>query len=79
MNCQELVDFLMDYIDGNLPPEQAASFKEHLNCCPPCVVYLKSYERCIRIGKECMCDEEQAMAAVPESMVKAILAARKQT
>lgn len=79
MNCQELVDFLMDYLDGTLPPQQAASFKEHLNRCPPCVVYLQSYEQCIRIGKECMCEEELIMAEVPENMVKAILAARKQS
>jgi anti-sigma factor RsiW len=78
MNCQELVDFLMDYLDGALPAEQAASFKEHLNRCPPCVMYLQSYEQCIRIGKECMCEDEQTMAVVPESMVQAILNARKQ-
>lgn len=79
MNCQELVDFLMDYLDGTLPPEQAASFKEHLHRCPPCVGYLLSYEQCIRIGKECMCDEEEVIGVVPEGLVKAILAARKQT
>jgi anti-sigma factor RsiW len=78
MNCQELVDFLMDYLDGTLPPEQAASFKEHLNCCPPCVVYLQSYEKCIQIGKQCMCEEETIIAAMPENLVKAILDAQKQ-
>lgn len=78
MNCQELVDFLMDYLDGTLPPEQAASFKEHLGCCPPCVIYVQSYEWCIRIEKQCMCEEE-TFADVPEGLVKAILAARKQS
>jgi hypothetical protein len=40
---------------------------------------LQSYEQCIRIGKECMCEDQQMVIEVPENMVVAILAARKQS
>ena len=54
MNCKECADFLLDYIEGNLPAEQAAAFEEHLQLCPPCVVYIESYKDCIELGKSCV-------------------------
>ena len=77
LTCQELIQFLMDYLDGELPAEQRALFEEHLRLCPPCVCYLESYQQCIKLGKVCVCEEEEIKAAVPEELVKAILAARK--
>ena len=68
----------MDYIEGNLPVEQAAAFEGHLQECPPCIDYLESYKSCIEMGKTCMeCKDE--MQAPPEHFIDAILkAARKQ-
>ena len=78
MNCQECAEFLMDYIDGTLPVEQAAAFEGHLQKCPPCIDYLESYKRCIEMGKSCIeCKDE--MEPPPEHFIEAILnAARKQ-
>ena len=77
MNCKEFADFLIDYIDGNLPEQEAAAFDDHLRLCPPCVHYLESYKRCIELGKTCVeCKEE--IADVPEGLISAILSARKQ-
>jgi anti-sigma factor RsiW len=74
--CQEVIDFLMAYIDGELPPEQRAAFDAHLAACPSCVNYLESYKRTIRLARAIGPSEEPP--AVPESIVKAALAARKQ-
>lgn len=80
MNCKEFADFLMDYIEGGLPPAEAAAFEEHLNLCPPCIHYLDSYRRCVELGKDCIeCEDERIPCDVPEGLVKAILAARKQS
>jgi predicted anti-sigma-YlaC factor YlaD len=78
MTCEEMVQFLMDYLDGDLPADQRASFEEHLRYCPPCVCYLQTYQECIKLGKICI-KEEETTVAVPEELVKAILAARKKT
>ena len=73
--CREISDFLMAYLDGELPAEQREAFDKHLAACPPCATYLKSYEATVRLGKLCGCSGLPA-APIPENLVKAILEAR---
>ena len=78
MTCQELVAFLMDYVDGRLSPPERTCFEEHLGECPDCVAYLATYRQAIRLGKEvCAADDAALPADVPEELVRAILAARR--
>ena len=71
--CQEILDFLGDYVGGELPAAQREEFERHLALCPPCVAYLKSYEQTIKLGKCACVDTDQKP---PEELIKAILAAR---
>lgn len=71
--CQEILDFLDDYISSELPAAQREEFERHLAMCPPCVAYLKSYEQAIKLGKSACSD---AVEEPPEKLIKAILAAR---
>jgi len=77
MNCREFADFLIDYLDGNLPAEEATAFEQHLRLCPPCIHYLESYKSCVQVTKRCICDDEEVPAHVPEELINAILATRK--
>ena len=43
MNCQQIVDLLVDYLDGDLAAEQEQRLEEHLESCPPCVKFIDSY------------------------------------
>jgi len=40
MTCRELVDFLMDYLNGELGGGERETFDEHLTICPACVDYI---------------------------------------
>jgi anti-sigma factor RsiW len=77
VTCKELVEFLMDYLDGILSEPQRERFEEHLAECPDCVAYLATYQETVRIGKA-VCSEEHEAAPphVPEELVQAILSAR---
>ena len=77
LTCQQLIDFLMGYLDGELPPEQKAAFDRHMSGCPSCVDYLKTYEKTVRLAKTCA--SNSVPEEVPESLVQAILEARKKT
>jgi anti-sigma factor RsiW len=78
MTCRELVDFLMDYVDGLLSEPERLCFEEHLGECPDCVAYLASYREAVRLGKEaCASGEDAIPAEVPEDLVRAVLAARR--
>ncbi len=71
--CKELLDFLDDYVAGNLSSTERKEFERHLAVCPPCIDYLRSYEQTIRMGKAACTDECEEP---PEELIKAILAAR---
>ena len=77
MTCRELVDFLMDYLGGELPENQRAVFAEHLDICPPCLAYLKSYEQTVALGRQVCEPDGDVPEDCPEELVKAILAARQ--
>mgnify|MGYP002626349457 CR=1 FL=1 len=77
MTCQEFVEFLMAYLDEELPGRQRTVFEGHLEDCPPCKVYLDTYRETVELGRR-VCDGDAAPPEdVPESLVRAILAARR--
>ena len=77
LTCRELVEFLDDYIAHDLGGGALASFEKHLSDCPPCVAYLETYRQSIRMGRAALKGtDERIPEAVPEDLVRAILAAR---
>ena len=75
MTCQELIDFIASYRDHELTPPQQAAFERHLSECPSCVAYLRTYEQTIALTRAT--GDDPAPEDVPESLVQAILAARR--
>jgi len=77
MTCRDVLEFLMVYLDGELPPAERAVFEEHLAICADCRVYLQTYQDTVRMS-HAACDPEKdpTLAVVPEDLVQAILAAR---
>jgi predicted anti-sigma-YlaC factor YlaD len=77
VTCQEVADFVMDNMNGELSQKQRAVFEEHLGICSECVAYLHSYEITIKASKTA-CDHVHDRNAneVPEDLIRAILAAR---
>lgn len=78
MTCREFVSFLMEYLDGTLPPTEREAFEEHLRLCPGCVDYMASYRRTVSLTKDAFVGRDPAapMDGIPEELVQAILAAR---
>ena len=75
ITCQQLIDFIMSYLDNELPEDQRAEFDRHMAVCPSCVDYLKTYEKTILLAKGCA--DDPVPEEVPESLILAILEARK--
>lgn len=55
MNCRELAELLMDYLDGTLPPEHHQQMETHLQKCPPCLTYLETYRITIQMTRRLPC------------------------
>lgn len=76
ITCRELIEFLMDYLDGNLTPDQRQAFEQHLAVCPDCVAYLENYRVTVALSRAACRDEAGQADQVPEKLLQAILAAR---
>ena len=80
MTCRELTDFLLDHVEGALPPEVASDFEEHLAECSSCRAYLGNYAATIRLGRASAEEpDERVPPTVPEELVEAVLAARRRS
>ena len=77
MTCREFSDFIGDYLAGELPEPVHAGFERHLELCPNCRRYLRSYEETVKLGRHAFDDPNDVVPPdVPEQLVAAILGAR---
>ena len=78
MTCREFVEFLMAYLDRELPDSQRTVFEGHIRLCPPCGDYLTTYRETVEMGKRvCRDGDGPVPEEAPEELVRAILAARR--
>ncbi len=78
MTCRECSEFILRYLDGELAPDEQASFERHMSLCPPCERYLKQYKVTVDASKTaCKGAGSYLPGDVPEELVRAILQSRK--
>jgi hypothetical protein len=75
VTCRESADFIMDCVCGDQSSEALTEFEYHLSLCRNCVRYFASYRDAVKLGKRAFDDsDELALPAVPEELVRAVLA-----
>lgn len=57
MDCRELVDLLVDYLDGALAPETLNALDRHLADCEPCLAFLNTYKATRDLTREAIAEE----------------------
>ena len=78
ITCEELIRFVLDYVDGSLPSNQRVEFDRHLSVCPSCVAYLDGYRKSIELARAAFGTPPAIDAdSMPEALRAAILASRK--
>jgi len=78
LTCREVADFLLAFLEGELPEGEEATFQEHLEMCPPCQVYLDTYRQTVEVGRRACRDDDEVPGEAPEELISAILAARRE-
>ena len=77
VTCREFADFIADYLSIDLPAESRREFDRHLEVCPNCVKYLRSYEETVKLGRRAFDDDDAPVPEiVPEELVQGVLSAR---
>jgi anti-sigma factor RsiW len=51
MTCRELVELLIDFLDGELPDDRRRLLETHLALCEPCMAYLETYKVTIQLTR----------------------------
>jgi len=86
ITCRQFDGFLVDYLDGALPPGPRRRFELHLAVCRECRRYLAGYRRTIALTRASLAltranpggaDQTPLPDEVPESLVEAVLTARR--
>jgi len=77
MTCEEVNEFLADYLDGTLPWRQRLSFNLHLLFWQHCRQHLASYVATARTTKLLGRQADPEADRVPDELVRAILCARR--
>jgi anti-sigma factor RsiW len=75
MTCQELTDFLGDYVERVLPAQVRDAFEKHLTICPDCRRYVDSYRKSIALAQAAV-RPPAPVSEIPEELVAAILKAK---
>ena len=74
MTCNDVITtFIADYVDGQLSGTTLADFEHHLDVCPSCVNYLRSYRESIAVARAAGHAPRVELQEVPEELVSAIL------
>ena len=55
--CDECVELLVDYLEGELPPERARALEIHLDLCPSCVAFVNTYRDTVNIARTIQADD----------------------
>ncbi len=77
ITCRQFEDFILAYLEGELPEKQRFVFELHLKVCRECRDYLAAYRRTVEISKRVFENPDRAVPdEVPEDLVKAVLDAR---
>ena len=71
MTCRQLAELLIDFVSGELPPEQREVLERHLRLCPPCVTYVETYKMTMHLTRKLPCRE------LPPDVAERLLAALK--
>jgi anti-sigma factor RsiW len=69
--CRQFIEFLDDYVAGELAPERRDAFARHLSLCASCTAYLESYRITIAAARGAT---HTAIEDVPADVLTAILA-----
>lgn len=75
-DCKQVFALLSQYLDAELNPASCEEIQAHLAACPPCIEFLESLQRTIRLCHGCESAEAPRPLA-PEEREQLLAAYRK--
>lgn len=57
VTCEDAIEVLSDYVDGQMDGSTKAAFQAHFADCPPCLDFLATFKTTLVVSKK-VCDEQ---------------------
>ncbi|NBC18582.1 MAG: hypothetical protein GVY18_14865 [Bacteroidetes bacterium] len=70
LSCEDVNDFIVEYLDGTLDDRTRRRFEKHIANCPACSTYLDQYRETVTLVKE---EADADVPEPPEELVDATL------
>jgi len=67
LRCRDIVELLLEYLDGALDPATAEALEAHLEGCQECTAFLNTYRGTVRMTRRLR--EENLPAALRERLL----------
>lgn len=78
ITCRVFENFIIAYLEDDLPERQRAVFELHLLFCPECRDYLAAYRAAKEVAKHaCTIEPPRPSKKMPKDLIRAIHAARQ--
>ena len=74
LTCRDFDQFIVDYLDNELPWRTQVSMRLHFWFCSDCRAYLAGYQRTIELGQSAFEDPDcEVPDSVPPELVDAVI------
>lgn len=78
LTCKQFDDFMVDFLEHDLPFSQKLGCWMHLKMCRDCSKFVRQYQQTITLGKQAFDNPDEPVPdSVPEDLIKAALAHRQ--
>ena len=74
ISCQQLIEYCLDYLEGDLPDDEQLRFRRHLGQCSDCVIFFETYRRTPELSREIL---STSMPDTVKESVRSFLRARR--
>jgi anti-sigma factor RsiW len=64
--CKKATSVIAAYVSANLSVEMNHSFEEHLQACPDCLAFLKTYKKTVEMARSFLSEEGPPAARLKE-------------
>ena len=72
LTCREFTDFLMEFLDDELPLARRRLFLRHIAACRDCAAYLESYSTTVALARAAWSEPNEAVGAVVSNAIHII-------
>jgi len=58
ITCQQILQTLTEYLEGDLSPEEKRDFEQHMEGCEPCHAFFRTYDKSRELARRTLREDD---------------------